>query len=172
MSSFERRLATAVAFEEKVVAALVERGWQAERFGQGQLSEEMRKLLRRVETAVRWMPDIIAAQQFTVKTRLVFIDAKAGEKWRETGNHDVEAAALVGAELWRDYSGCETFFVFTDGGVIDPATYRELAQPGRFAGSGSGTPFYLAPRAACQRFDGVFGIRDAWMEDSAAEKSA
>lgn len=164
ITGFAGRLAAAIAFEDKVVAALTERGWLAERFGQGQLSEEMRSMIRSVETAVRWMPDIIAARRFEALTKLVFVDAKAGERWRDTGNHDIEAAALIGAELWRDYSGCETYFVFSDGGVVTPATFREFCEPGRYRGNGSGTPFYVARRFICQRFDAVFGPRDAWTD--------
>lgn len=164
---FERRLEVATAFEEKVVAALIERGWRAERFGQGQLSEEMREIIRRVNTPTRYMPDVIAAKRFGATTRLVFVDAKAGEKWRETGRHDIETAALGGAELWEQYSRCEVFFVFTNGDTITPKVFRELAEPGRYRGIGSGTPFLLVPRVACSRFDAVFGQRDAWMGDAA-----
>lgn len=164
---FERRLEVATAFEEKVAAALVDRGWRAERFGQGQLSEEMREIIRRVNTPSRYMPDVIAAKQFSARTRLVFVDAKAGEKYRETGKHDIEAAALEGAEMWEAYSRCEVYFVFTNGDTITPKVFRELAEPGRYRGVGSGTPFLLVPRTVCERFDTVFGPRDAWMEGAA-----
>lgn len=164
ITGFARRLEVAVAFEEKVVATLVERQWRAERFGQGQLSADMRDIIRRVRTPVRYMPDIIAAKRFTVETRIVFVDAKAGDRYKETGNHDIESAALDGAELWQQYSGCETYFVFANGDTITPTAFRELSTPGNFRGSGSGTPFLLAPRAACSRFDAIFGPRDAWMD--------
>jgi hypothetical protein len=166
-SGFERRLEVATAFEEKVAAALIDRGWRAERFGQGQLSVEMRDVIRRVTTAVRYMPDIIAAKRFAAATRLVFIDAKAGEKYRRTGKHDVEAAALDGAEKWQEYSQCPVYFVFTNGDTITPQVFRELCTPGEYRGAGSGTPFLLIPRAACSRFNDIFGPRDAWMEGAA-----
>lgn len=164
---FVRRLEVATAFEEKVIAALVERDWRAEKFGQGQLSEEMRDIIKRVNTRVRYMPDVIAARTFTARTRLIFVDAKAGDKWRETGNHDIETAALEGAEKWEQYSECPMYFVFTSGDTITPADFRSLATTGRFKGVGSGTPFMLAPRTACSGFDAVFGTRDAWMEMAA-----
>jgi hypothetical protein len=161
---FTRRLAAATAFEEKVVAALVDRDWRAERFGQGQLSEEMREIIRNVSTTVRYMPDIIAARKFRARTLLVFVDAKAGEKYKETGNHNVETAALEGAERWQEYSGCPLYFVFANGDTITPQVFRELATPGPYRGVGSGTPFMLVSRAACSKFDAIFGPRDAWME--------
>lgn len=162
--SFERRLATGVAFEDKIVAALIDRGWRAELFGQGQLTDEMRDAICRVNTPVRWMPDVITAKRFPARTRLVFIDAKAGETWRKTGRHDVEDGALIGAESWSTYADCETYFVFSSGDTITPAAFRQAATPGTYRGVGSGTPFLLAPRAACQRFDTVFGAREAWMD--------
>lgn len=161
---FERRLEVATAFEVKVVAALVERGWRAERFGQGQLSEEMREIIKKVNTKVRYMPDVIAAKDFSAKTRLVFVDAKAGDKWQETGNHDIEAAALDGAEKWQQFSECPVYFVFANGDTITPQNFREMCKPGRFRGIGSGTPFLLVTRSACSPFNVVFGARDAWME--------
>ena len=164
---FERRLAAATAFEERVAAALIDRGWRAERFGQGQLSEEMRDIIKRVDTATRYMPDVIAAKTFAARARLIFVDAKAGEKYIETGKHDIETAALDGAEKWEQFSGCELYFVFANGDTITPKVFRELATPGRYRGIGSGTPFLLVPRVACSRFDDIFGQRDAWMEGAA-----
>lgn len=161
---FMRRLDLAQEFERKVIAELVSRDWQAEGFGQGQLSEEMREVIRRVNTPVRYMPDIIACKRFTGKTLLIFIDAKAGEKWRETGKHDVETAALDAAEKWVALSDCPYYFVFPDGGVLTPAVLRELGEPGRFRGVGSGTPFLLVPRTVCTHFNTVFGPRDQWSE--------
>lgn len=158
------RLERAQEFEQKVVAALVERDWQAEGFGQGQLSEDMREVIRRVNTPVRYMPDIIACKRLVTGTRLVFVDAKAGDRWKDTGKHDVETAALDAAEKWVTLSECPYFFVFGDGGVLTPDVLRELGQPGTFRGVGSGTPFLLVPRAACTPFGAIFGPRDTWTE--------
>jgi hypothetical protein len=165
---FERRLEAATVFEVKVVAALIERDWRAERFGQGQLSEEMRDVIRQVQTSVRYMPDVIAAKKFKAVNRLMFVDAKAGEKYRETGNHDVETAALEGAEKWQQFSDCPVYFVFTNGDTITPQVFRELGKPGPYRGVGSGTPFLLIPRSACTPFDATFGPRTAWMDGIAS----
>jgi hypothetical protein len=164
---FLRRLQVAVEFEHKAMAELTARGWLAEPFGQGQLSEQMRHIIQRVDTPVRYMPDLIAGKRQGGGTSVVFVDAKAGEKWRETGRHDVETAALDAAEKWEQMSGCPFYFVFTDGGVITPAVFRELGEPGRWRGVGSGTPFLLIDQQACRRFDAVFGSRDPWTETAA-----
>lgn len=157
--SFQKRMSAARAHEELVMNELSRRGWVAEPFGQGQLSERMRGALREVDTPVRWMADIIAAKPYPARMVIRFIDAKAGDRWRETGNHDIEQAALDSAENWVEFSGkqCEFFYVFGDLGVISPMDARELVKPGQFRGSGSGTPFVLLPAAACVPFDAVFG---------------
>ena len=54
--SFDQRIREAHQFERTVLDALRVRGWTAELFGQGQLSEDVRAILRQVETPVRWLP--------------------------------------------------------------------------------------------------------------------
>jgi len=161
-AEFEQRIEIATAFEDKVAAALTERGWLAERFGQGQLSEGMRNVIKRVNTPTRWMPDIIAAKQFRAKARLIFVDAKSGEAWRNTGNHDIETAALEAAEGWEQFSGCPVYFVCSNGETITPAVFRELGVVGRYRGNGTGTPFLLMPRSASTSFNATFGPLDSW----------
>jgi hypothetical protein len=54
--SFDQRIREAHEFERTVLGALRVRGWTAELFGQGQLSEDVWAILRQVETPVRWLP--------------------------------------------------------------------------------------------------------------------
>jgi hypothetical protein len=159
MRTFLERMASASEFELTVLDALRDRGWSAERFGQGQLGENLRDHLRKVDTPVRWMPDIIAAKPFAARTIVVFIDAKAGQRYRDTGNHDLEVSALESAERWIEYSSdaCPHYFVFQDWGVTTPAVVRELGWRGSWRGFGSGTPFLLFPVTACRPFDAIFG---------------
>ena len=77
--SFTQRMREARKFERTVVDALRVHGWIAEPFGQGQLSESVRAILRQVKTPARWMPDIIGCKRYPVRTLTVFVDAKAGE---------------------------------------------------------------------------------------------
>lgn len=164
ISSFRQRLEAGLIFEQQAIAQLMVRGWLAESFGQGQLSPEMRDILREIDTPVRGMPDIIAAKRGRDQPVVRFIDAKAGEKWRETGNHDVETYALENAEEWVRMSKCQVYFLFTDRQVITPAVFREMARPGVFRGAGSGTPFMIVSREVCQPFDVVFGPPDQWQQ--------
>lgn len=160
MNSFAKRMAAAIAHERQVCDALRVRGWTAEPFGQGQVSEPLRQQWRKVPTLSRWMADIIAAKTFPSRTLVVFIDAKAGIRYRNTGNHDIEVSALESAEKWIEFSGdeCPYYFVFKDGSVATPGMVRELAVRGTYRDSGSGTPFVLIPAVACRPFDSIFGI--------------
>lgn len=157
--SFAARLEQAQQHEIDVRDALRRRGWAAELFGQGQLPDLLRTNLRRVDTPVRWMSDIIAVRPYPESRFLVFVDAKAGKKYLETGNHDIEISALESAERWLTFAGdnCRYYFVFSDGGVIKPDRIREIGELGNYRGNGSGTPFLLFPVDACTPFDGVFG---------------
>lgn len=160
MTRFEHRLALALAHEHNVLTALRHWGWDAEPFGQAQLSTAMREHLRRYTpvTPVRWMPDIIAARQLPRGlTRVVYVDAKAGEQWQTTGNHDVETAAVDAAEGFEAYTRCPVYFVFTDYCVTTQEEIREFGTPGPQYGNGSGTPYLLFPRGICSRWDDVFG---------------
>lgn len=157
MTTFVERLQQATRHESAVLDALRRRGWTAELFGQGQLSEGVRNLLRRTRSPVRWMPDIVACRQFPSKTLVVFVDAKSGERWRDTGNHDIEVAAVNAALAFHEFSECPVYYVFADYGVLSPAQIIELGTPGSWRGSGSGTPFLLVPVASCYPFDAAFG---------------
>jgi hypothetical protein len=162
-SSFERRMERAVAFECAVRDAITERGWYAEPFGQAQLTSGMRDALRLVQpsTLVRWMPDIIAAKNFGGRQRVIYVDAKAGDKWRTTGRHDFEVNAVESAHRWVEYSNCPTYFVCSDWSVFTPDIVREVGQLGSYRGSGSGTPFLLVRAAAGMRFDALFPAQAA-----------
>lgn len=159
MTTFHQRLAAAKEHEQRVTDALLVRGWLAEPFGQAMLSDTMRDHLRRIPTSVRWMPDIIAAKSYPAGERIIFIDAKAGDRHKETGNHDIELAALESAERWIELSGgqCPYYFVFGDGGIVTPGDVREVCWNGFYNGNGSGTPFVLFPTAVCRQFTAVFG---------------
>jgi hypothetical protein len=155
--SFATRITQATEHELVVIDALREREWIAERFGQGQLPETVRATLRRIQTPVRWMPDIIAMKSFPTGPQLRFVDAKAGDKWRETGNHDLEVAAIDAAEAFYAYAKWPVYFVFSDMSVVAPEDVREVAVPGTWRGNGSGTPFLLFPTAVGRPLDAVFG---------------
>ena len=156
-AEFLARLDTGKTHELRVLESLIRRGWHAEWFGQSMLSETMRTYLHSVDTFVRWMPDIIAAKNIAGRNQIVFVDAKGGQRYKETGNHDVETSSVKAATAWIDFDQCPHFFVFGDGGVATPADLEEHGRQGTFRGNGSGTPFLLMPATQTRSFDSVFG---------------
>lgn len=155
--SFERRMRQATAHENAVIEQLRLRGWLAEPFGQGQLPTRIREQLRTIDTDVRWMPDLIAIKSFPNGQQLRFVDAKAGDRWRTSGNHDIETRALEAAEAFYAYAKWPVYFVFSDMSLTDPERIRELGRPGPYYGSGSGTPFLLFSTTICRPLDSTFG---------------
>lgn len=160
---FKQLLSHAEQHETAVIDALRRRQWTAEKFGQGQLTEPLRNLLRHVNTHVRWLPDIIAARETPSATQIVFIDAKAGDTHMRTGNHAIQISALEASEKWIEFTNhcCAYFYVFADGAVCTPGDVRESCWDGRYLGNGSGTPFKVFPAAVCRPFDTVFGSASA-----------
>lgn len=160
MTTFETRLASGSAHEANVLTLLRMAGWDAEPFGQGQLTAGMRTHLRRYTpiTPIRWMPDIIAGRVTNVGIQqVIYVDAKAGERWRDTGNHDVETAALETATAWEAWTKCPVHYVFADFKVVGPERIWECGTPGPHYGNGSGTPYLLFPTDICEWFSVKFG---------------
>jgi len=160
MTTFATRLAVAERHERDVLDALRCAGWDAEMFGQGQLTDVMRNHLRNftVVTPLRWMPDIIAARTLSSgRSHVVFVDAKAGDKWRVTGNHDIETAALETADTWQSWTKCPVYFVFSDWSVVTGDRIWGTGRVGPHLGNGSGTPYLLFPAIACLPFAALFG---------------
>src|SRR5713101_7182933 len=100
--------------EKWVLEQLNERpGTQAFPFGQALLSDDARGALKECETVagaktpVRWMPDLLVIHTPSV----MFVDAKAGEKWKETQNHVIEQDALQAALRWCDTLLTEVWFI-------------------------------------------------------------
>jgi hypothetical protein len=157
VSGFEDRYAAGVAFEKRVMEYLRCRGWHVEPFGQALLTDAMHRLLTDVETPVRWMADLVASKRLRDRTAVRFIDAKAGEVWRQTGNHCIETAALDAALKWETYSGASSWFVFSDKTAIRPGVAAEVARPGRRI-SEFRTPYILISRVVCTPVDDVFPV--------------
>lgn len=159
MTTFDSRMEAGKKHEWDVLQALIRRSWDAEFFGQALLSDRMRSYLKTVKTGVRWMPDIVAARNINGRNIVTFVDAKAGERYKDTGNHDIETAALEAAEKWIELSNnnCPYFFVFADWTLATPGDVRDSCWDGPYVGNGSGTPFKLFPCSKTRPFDEVFG---------------
>lgn len=161
MSSFNERFDPAREWEQKLRDKLRERGWKADLFGQGQLSDEWRHLLRGYADSyqrpalVRWMPDIITIVPTDLNT-LAFIDAKTGTG--NTGNYSVEINAHQAAKAFEDVFHVRVLFVWEDGGVLttDDIEMRHCKRHDGDGTRGSGTPFYLVKNRFAAVFKDVF----------------
>lgn len=154
--TFALRIASAVAFEDQVVERLRALGFVADKFGQGQLPDRQRELLRTVDTPIRWMADIIAQRKFAAGTLCMFVDAKAGDKYKQTNNHDIETRALNTLIEWKRFAKAPSLIVTADWCVHDPEYVAGICWDGRWNGNGSGTPFKLWPVSAGQPWERYF----------------
>lgn len=157
--TFDERMSVGVEHERRVVRELRARGWSADEFGQGTFSTGVRSVLSGTDTPVRWLPDVIAAKRFAARSLVVFIDAKASTRHRETGMYAVECAALDAAERWLRFTGERSpfYYVFSDGRVATPELVRSTSVACAKRGNGSGTPYVLMPITACWSFAAIFG---------------
>jgi hypothetical protein len=151
------RLKQALHHERWVLSQIRPRVDIAEPFGQALFSERLREVLKKCQSApgmpspVRWIPDIICIQN----GRVTLIEAKAGDKWKQTGNHAVEKDSLEAAHRWRLVMSADVWFIFSDGraasadALINPG--NNVRREGSFLGSGSGTPFWYWPASVMQQ---------------------
>lgn len=160
MTTFASRMTQAYPHELAVLDRLRSAGWDAEPCGQTLFSQTLRRHFRNTEKVMllRWAPDIIAARMFLSGfSQVVFVDAKAGDRWRTSGNHDVEISALEAAEQWeRTNRGCIYYFIFSDWSVVTCEEIRDVAHRGPDYGNGSGTPYLLFPVTVGSAFDVIF----------------
>lgn len=140
--TFSDRLSFSYRYEQHVIWVLQQQGFCAEPFGQAMLSDAMRDQLRRNQTKVRWLPDIVAAGEGQV----FYVDAKASTA-EKTGNHAVETASTESLLEFQRFSGDPVFYAFPHHNVDTFVPLDEWAAAkwaGNFYGHGSGTPFDLA----------------------------
>lgn len=151
---FSYRIALAEHHEKWVLSKLRElygsRIKHAEPFGQALFSHQLRHHLRRVrtrsgaESLIRWLPDIICVG---IDDRCFLVEAKSGDRWKQSGNHCVENRSLEAASKFEKEFETDVLFIFSDGrgekaSVLDNHPEKK---PGSYAGRGSGTPFSLWP---------------------------
>jgi hypothetical protein len=166
---FEHRLQHALSWESKVVAKLERCGWLATPFGQGQLPEPQRALLRRLPTALRWMPDILATRAGPAGPFCVLIDAKGGDRHKSTGNHGIETASLNALLEWKRLAKVPCVIVTPDWLVHDVEYIAANSWKGPRYGNGSGTPYRLWRGDTGTAFDACFND-DAMLALMACER--
>lgn len=141
--TFSDRIDAAEQHELAVSARLTALGWAVSRFGQGQLPSWMRDLLRRTESDIRWLPDLIAVRSpDTVR----LVEAKTGNP--DTPNYAIEKASLAALYRLHVALGTPVRVVFHDfawesADALHANPNKRTGPPSR---NGSGTPYWLFPR--------------------------
>lgn len=146
MTTFSERLSHAQRHEGAVADALERLGYTVTRFGQGQLSEAAREVLKAHHSPIRWMPDLLAVNL----RHAVLVDAKntAGRNYAiETAAHDAHYSMAVAlgtpvVYVWGDMHANTWYQVDL---YAEPYTGPEC--------NGSGTPFKLMPAMHGQALD-------------------
>lgn len=143
--------------EAIIIEMLQSSGWEAHRWGQGILSDRFTKALRSTKSPLRWSADVIAV----CGSDWAMIDAKA-ETRIDTAYYSIEkaaASAMWGQRMaanndphgqflfvWHDFRVSNATDVMCDGMRIE----------GPDLGNGSGTPFYLYPKSAADKWTAHF----------------
>lgn len=144
--AFAQRLSAAVAHERAVATHLRSAGWTVCSFGQGQLSPEVREILRRKATLLRWIPDLLVVHR---DEDPFLADAKVGRT--DTKFWSIEKRSHVAHKRCQDAFEMPVYCVWTDMSWsttddISEGIANGAIRSGAFHGVGSETPFYLVPK--------------------------
>lgn len=123
-------------------------GWHVQPFGQAMLQEATRKLIRKVDTPMRWMPDFLASRIRDGKSFL--LEAKWTDTEEHRSNYDIEVKSVEAMLKHGKDNGIPVYFVFPDFWVAEAREIASIATRGTFRGNGSGKPFYLVPQYRCK----------------------
>lgn len=150
--NFARRLAIGQQHETAVRTAINAHGWIAEPFGQGILTATVRDALRAWSTDLRWMPDLLCVRPSTDSAPIGDCIRLVDAKWsnvQDTANYDFECSSVAAHHRWIVGYGHHVWLAFYDmrccrvaDALASPALHR-----GAWRGAGSGTPFFLLPKA-------------------------
>lgn len=152
------RMHVGVEHEHRVAAALAERGWLVQPWGQGLIREEIRAALvtRWPPVLWRWIPDMIAVRGKTV----VLVDPKTSLR-EDTPNFAIEQSALIAHQIMA-YLGLQIIYVFA-GMLCNDVRYltveHRTMDGQRLANGGSGTPYVLVRKEDQRPMDAIFGPR-------------
>lgn len=159
MSDFRARFGTGSQWEQQLPAKLAAWGWQTTTFGQAQIPDGFRSVLRDYEDSygrpslIRWLPDLLA----TRSGQLCLIDAKTDRGG--TQNHAVELDALRVGKAIVDHMFTPVYYVWPNGDVLTPRLVEQKVNrqlDGKNA-KGSHTTFLLVDKCWALKADRVFG---------------
>lgn len=157
MANWDQRKRIGDALERGVTAALRDRGWHVNEWGQGVLDAPVRRALRGTDSFARWTPDLVAARDLTV----CFIDCKANMTGGSRRRHAIERAAVQAHLQFVAWNNLPVYYVFDDLGVATPYDVLMASQPGPTPRIGSGAPYLLISAVHDRPFDSIFGAPNA-----------
>jgi hypothetical protein len=156
--TFADRIELAKSHEKEVQHRLRDAGWVCDGFGQGFWCRPVRENIQRFQTGLRYVPDIVAIKG----DLLCLIDAKAEAS--NTPNHSVEQASVLAHRDMERLFGVRIYYVWHDFSVAPGPdwllnhSFRKPEHIGSRVGTnGSGTPFFLTPKASQLPFEQIFG---------------
>lgn len=159
MNDYRARFEAGSQWEKELPTKLAAWGWSVTPFGQAQIPEAFRTVLRDYEDSygrpsrIRWLPDHIAARP----GQLCLIDAKTERS--DTSNYAVELDAFEVGKLIVDHMFTPVYYVWRDGGVMTPRIVEQKVNrqlDGKNA-NGSRTSFLLVDKSWALKAERVFG---------------
>jgi hypothetical protein len=159
VNDFRARFGAGVQWEKQLPDKLAVWGWDTTLFGQAQIPENFRDVLRDYEDSygrpslIRWLPDLLA----TRSGQICLIDAKTDSG--STPNYAVELDALRVGKAIVDHMFTPVYYVWPDGNVLTPRLVEQKVNrqmDGKNA-KGSRTTFLLVDKCWALKAERVFG---------------
>lgn len=149
-SGWAARKAAGDQHEQRVYAALRQRGWLVSEWGLGVLAAPVRAVLQTTDNPLRREPDIIAVRG----DHLAAIDCKG----TVTGgpHYNINRRSLDCLRRFAANNDLPTYCVFDDLQVLTPDEVMIAARVARLATAGA---YLRVPRGTGRPFDAVFGTR-------------
>lgn len=136
--------------ERRVREELERRGWTVNPYGQGVLSEEIRRALKTTDSPMRWDPDLVAA----CGSSICLVDAKTAMRGEAAHHYSISRKAVQAhVQMWARLD-IPIYYVFSNLGVatvLDVMHYCRLATLGQTGG------YISLPAGIPMPFDEVFG---------------
>lgn len=147
---FAERKAAGDIHEARVRKELETRGWTVDLYGQGILSDPVKRALGLTESVRRWDPEFLVACGSTIR----YVDAKGSLRGVRGDQNFVSRKAIAAHLKLMADSDIPVYYVFEDLGVLTPAEMMQLADYERI---GNAPGYLTVPRVKSHPFDEVFG---------------
>ncbi|MFB7215588.1 hypothetical protein [Streptomyces sp. NPDC056255] len=150
-TEWKDRKAVGDRHEQRVARALQNRGWTVHACGQGTYPSAIQEALRRTPSALRKLPDLIAARGSDIVT----IDAKDRMPSTHTDRYALSTDTInAGLLITATYAPTPLYYVMGDMKVLTPAEVLHYTVHALRHHSGA---YHLVSTQRAHHFDEVFG---------------